>query len=945
MKKTCIRFISALLLLAIGSALAYSSTTESGAALPVTTIDLKTTAIVGIDNWRIVGAFPLPASDQIYTANSEEASFAHDYLADIHGSEMPLELPPLQSAESIDFSGNTWIKRGALTKTGKFLNQNQQFPSPAVSSQLLFWHSFETFKILYAASALYSLRDTDAVFVVASNSPIKVWLNNRVIATPYPGSVGHEENVRWLIRVHLSKGSNSLLLKEFCFPLRNDFAFRVLAPSRASKFIDEHGGIRDVIDQILIPRDGLLALSTNLRFFAKPASTNDARVDIRDIQGRVVSRSVLNLQENLAIPTHGLPDGLYSIHAFVGRRRFSEEFFVGSTADLLNKYNQLCVVSQHAASDNEIDPCVVLPLLRSSVQHMGPAPRLDLDSKILFLISQIEWNLHHVHPETQVPGDSRTQLVSYRSAVDNQPQYYYIHLPLNYNKNHPIPLVVITFFVADHSPFLVGGPTGSINALLQYASYADQFKYGVIVPFARALHYSPLSVVDILDAVKDATRRYSIDEKRLYLQGECGAGRDSILLAEKFPDHFAALSAINIATGVRTKASGTYWIDANNPHLYIQNLDYVPLQLINGDYFPHSPIDQAVTFKEECQQIGKKVDSVVLPRDGYLGEVDPLWLSFQFFRGKVLHASPSRVRFVTRQLKYNSDYWIQVTRLVNPTDLATIDAHWDSPNTITITTTNAAQIALLPDRFPHGAHRSGSLLVKYDGMSRNVSLLKAKSVQVDVIDPPTSNSAGLFKDHWTEGPISDAFAGQFLVVQGTGGAAWEQRESQRIVQEIASSWHDEYSGTCPQSEDVNLTKQDLESSNLIIVGKTHENTLVENVREKIPFVATSAGLQLGDLRLNGSHLLAVMVYPNPVTPHKYVVTVDFNGEGDLPYPELASSGVYDAIAWDLDSPPGPRALGNWYWNSLWKQPQGQSTVGQWYWDSNWSHLKADGVVH
>src|SRR5271166_323459 len=94
MNNRYMRVILALLLLTIGPALSYASTTDTSVALPLTQIHLDATPIVGVNNWRIIGAFPLPENAQVYTAESEEDSFAHDYLAEIHGSEVPLKFPP-----------------------------------------------------------------------------------------------------------------------------------------------------------------------------------------------------------------------------------------------------------------------------------------------------------------------------------------------------------------------------------------------------------------------------------------------------------------------------------------------------------------------------------------------------------------------------------------------------------------------------------------------------------------------------------------------------------------------------------------------------------------------------------------------------------------------------------------------------------------------------------
>ena len=54
---------------------------------------------------------------------------------------------------------------------------------------------------------------------------------------------------------------------------------------------------------------------------------------------------------------------------------------------------------------------------------------------------------------------------------------------------------------------------------------------------------SDLAVQDVLDAVSYMSERYSVDENRIYLVGVSGGGHLALLLAGRFPQRWAAVSA------------------------------------------------------------------------------------------------------------------------------------------------------------------------------------------------------------------------------------------------------------------------------------------------------------------------------------------------------------------------------------------------------------------
>lgn len=888
-------------------------------SVPITYVELSLSKpMVAIDTWRIIGPFPLLDDSQRDTKAAEDTAFARNYLAGIHGAEAPLRIPPATTRVLVDFTRNSWTVVSAndlsWSKTGQFLDQVQTFPSPAVNSESLFWHTYKTFKVMYAAATLFSAHDVDVALILSGNSPAKLWLNNEVVIQPRPGFVGHEPYA-WAVRhIHLHEGPNSVLLKLFCFPVRNDFALRIATVPRAIEYIKEHGGLADVVDEVVIPKGGALTLSDNLWFFSD-GHGDHTTVAIYNVRGQIVSSSTVDLVSQRLISTKDLPEGLYSIRVSVGGHEFSEDFYLGDAKNFWEKLKRHC--SHYLQSRGDIDPCIIVDPLEQSLPKVNLEPRLDRDKPIVFLISQVEWGREHINATTATASERRFHLIGYRSAVDGQIRYYYIHLPNGYGRSR-IPLVLVVPPYEDAGPFLKSPPTNAPDLLHKYAFFADKYNYAVMAPLTVGPHHYSLPTKVVLAELGDVQRRYLIDRKRIYLTGDCAGGRDAILLAERFPDRFAAVSTANAATGDQSEVSGSHWRDASNALLYVQNMERVPLRIVHGDVFPHSPIVQAWALKNECDRHGKDVELIVVPRDGELGERDMMRLEFEFFRDKALSDPPARISFATSQLKYNTDSWISIERMNDPTRIASVDAELVWPNTVEVASTNAARLVLLPEKFAKLFPTSRPLLVQLNGTDRWVTGKGRKAIRLNM--PPVSRSvpAKHFRDHEAEGPIFDAFAQRFELIRGTGGKTWEQRESQRLVGEIATAWHDNYFGNCVQMTDRDVTSGVLSGSNLIIVGKIGDNLALKAIRSRIPLALTQNGMRMGGQTIRGDHLIGAIVYPNPVNRHRYVVAIDFNGEGDLPAPDLARSGVYDAMVWATAKNP--------------------MIMGQWYWDSSWNHL-------
>lgn len=165
-------------------------------------------------------------------------------------------------------------------------------------------------------------------------------------------------------------------------------------------------------------------------------------------------------------------------------------------------------------------------------------------------------------------------------------------------------------------PLLSGPLATNPDLLRKLATFADEYGYAYVCPFGRGRNNNvPLGLTDTLEVLDDVQKRFVIDADRIYLTGDCGGGRNALLFAERFPDRVAAMSVLNIAASSGVIAN-VLWRQVNTPRTAVENLLNIPLQLVHGDHFQHSPTHQSVALRDACRRAGFDPELVLVQGDG-----------------------------------------------------------------------------------------------------------------------------------------------------------------------------------------------------------------------------------------------------------------------------------------------------------------------------------------
>jgi hypothetical protein len=135
------------------------------------------------------------------------------------------------------------------------------------------------------------------------------------------------------------------------------------------------------------------------------------------------------------------------------------------------------------------------------------------------------------------------------------------------------------------------------------------------------------------------------------------------------------------------------------------------------------------------------------------------------------------------------------------------------------------------------------------------------------------DETGLRKKHGLQGPIDDAFLEPFLCVRPTG-TPWNSAVNQQALRELEhfDRVHAKYlRGHVRVKDDKDVTDADLKAYHLVLFGDPGSNRVMARLNGKLPMIWTQETVKLGERSFTAAEHLPLMIYPNPLSPSKYVV--------------------------------------------------------------------------
>jgi pimeloyl-ACP methyl ester carboxylesterase len=523
----------------------------------------------------------------------------------------------------------------------------------------------------------------------------------------------------------------------------------------------------------------------------------------------------------------------------------------------------------------------------------------------------------------QTPWNSATGLVvrGYRSAIDNSVQPYGLVIPSDFKpddgKKRPLhfwchgrseKLSELAFIAERQKSPGEFVPEGAIVCHL-YGRYCNANKFA-----------GERDLFEALSAIKSS---YAIDDQRLVIRGFSMGGAACWQFATHFPGMWAAAApgagfaetaeffkvfapgkeappaweqtlwrwydcttmAGNLANTTTVAYSGE--IDGQKQAADIM-LKYAEKE---GLTFPHiiGPQTAHKYHPESKPKINEIVDAAVKKGN------DPL---------------SDRLRFTTYSLVYPGMKWLTIQRMEKHWERADVNAAFENGG-LMITTRNVAEL----EASTEGRSHADRMRVSIDGREIEVfprGRIRLRKVEGRWIDASKVSETGarLVKRPELCGPIDHAYMSRFVFVRPTGTALnetvgrWAEAEMKRAV----AAWRTVFRGDVKVVDDTQLSKEDLETANLILWGDPASNAIIAKVLPGLPIKWDAKTVSLAGHNLDAASHAPIMIYPSPLKKRRYIVL-----NSGFTFREAAALNNSDQTPklpdWalvDLRTPPGPK---------------------------------------
>jgi len=478
-------------------------------------------------------------------------------------------------------------------------------------------------------------------------------------------------------------------------------------------------------------------------------------------------------------------------------------------------------------------------------------------------------------------GMTGLQERAYVSAADRSPQPYWVNVPKAYTRDKQWPLVV---FLHGYDPSI-----DKVNAWLPSRDVLQVFEdrgYVLLIPYGRRnTDFVSIGEVDTLKATAECRKVFNIDPDRVYLAGVSMGGYGVYAVGMHYPDLFAAIAPACGRTDhyfwqklKRDKVAGFKrpLIDADNPLDLVENLRNVPTHLQQGQHDTLVDPENSHRILKEFEKRGFKAKYEEIPgedhwiyfkTDCYVRMLD--WFD-KFRRDPV----PKVVTYTTYLPKYRRAYWVALDEFIKWGQRTTVRAEAAEGNALEITTQNVA--ALTVTFAPGLLDYTRDVFVKVNGKQAFAGKPKAGdhlAIRVGTPDEGDVPNGAVPKSWRLSGPVREAYNEAFTFVYGTSGDDTADTDLLDQAKRAAREWQQFADGIPEVKPDTAVTDADLKGRNLVLFGDEGTNSLVGQMRDKLPFRLENGTVCLGDRTYDykADRLGFMLCYPNPLAVNRLAV--------------------------------------------------------------------------
>ena len=746
--------------------------------------------------------------------------------------------------------------------------------------------------VAYAFTKVSRSKAGKALLLAGSEDGIRVWLNGKqVLAKDGLRSLTPDEDQ---IEVDMNAGENTLLVK---VSAARSFSARVVEPGTVVARRTEIG------PSIVRPLPDGFTLKTDVG--AERTGPEAVKIEVIQPGGKVVLSTRASRGASMAVDAKNWPDGPYEVRC--STRTFTGLLYVTHLpwykGDSLIKARELAATA--AAADGSKPEGFALKMLAEMVEdRLGSKlseatgnPWVKIHSP---LMEYDEMMLERKGQTGRIRPDGFVRL-AYRDEVDGSPQYCRAYLPAEYDPAKKWPLVIQMHGYNPANPVYVRWWAADSRYPGIDAEFSNHQGVIYMEPHGRGnAQYLGMGDSDVVHAIAEAKRLFSVDEDRVYLTGDSMGGWGTWEISSRHPDLFAAIAPVFGGSDYHSRMSeeelvklsplDRFFNEKQSTWALAEGLLNVPIFVHHGDADQSVNVDYSRWAVRLLQRWGYDVRYHEFPgRSHEALESQNGNMSIEWFLEHRRDLNPRHVRIRSAELRNASAYWAHVVQAASPLAFMAVDAEVVDRNVIRLDTENVLDLALSPSAAL--VDPAKPVTVVWNGSAQEMRLQNGELRLTDTGYKPVS----LHKNNRLPGSTADFTVTPFAIVTGTVSKDPEMAAlCRKKAEAFIATWRDWQKQQPRVFQDTEMKDADMAKYSLLLVGGPDANRVTAQLAARLPLQIAADRATIDGKGFPAKDAAVQMIYPNPLNPERYVWIVA----------GTSADGMYF-------SDPNPQRLSDW----------------------------------